>query len=211
MIKINLIAQRKVKRTSKGEKSLALGFLVILLAGALVFLLVHRPLEEEIDRLKSTNAKLTKQNTDKKKQVKGLKDLKAAVEALNDRKAAIDALNGARATPADMLYELSRIMTPGRMPTMTKEMAKRVEQDPHRKLTTEWDPKHVWITSFDEKGGEFKLQGGAQSDGDMTQLAKRMDASVYFENVVPEGGNEKSQGRSGVSYYDFTITGKVVY
>ncbi len=211
MIKINLIAQRKVKRSNKGQQTLMIGFLIIILAGALVFLLVHKPLQGEISRLQSTNSKLKRQNADKKKQVKGLKDLKAAVEALNARKEAIDSLNGARATPADFLYELSKIMTPGRMPTMTRAMAKRVEADPHRKLTTEWDPKHVWIISFEEDRGKFKIKGGAQSDGDTTQLAKRLDASVYFEDVVPEGGNEKGERRSGVSYYNFTITGKVVY
>jgi len=211
MIKINLIAQRKVKRADKGQQTLAIGFLIVLLVGALVFLFVHRPLQDEIERLKSTNAKLIKQNEDKKKQTKGLKDLKAAVAALNKRKAAIDELNSARATPADLLYELSKIMTPGKMPTMTKEMAKRVESDPHRKMTAEWDPKHVWIKKFTEKAGNFSLVGGAQSDGDMTQLAKRLDASVYFDNVVPEGGTEKAERGSGVSYYDFTITGKVVY
>jgi type IV pilus assembly protein PilN len=211
MIKINLLAQRKVKRADKGQQTVALGFLIILLAGALVFLLIHRPLNNEIDRLKSTNKKLAQQNADKKKQLEGLKELEAAVEALNKRKAAIESLNGARATPADLLYELSKVMTPGKSPTMTKEMAKRVEEDPHRKLTAEWDPKHVWITKFEEKGGKFKLNGGAQSDGDMTQLAKRLEASVYFGRVVPEGGKEKEEGASGVTYYDFTITGKVVY
>jgi type IV pilus assembly protein PilN len=90
-------------------------------------------------------------------------------------------------------------------------MAKRVENDPHRKLTAEWDPKHVWVTSFSESDGTFKLVGGAQSDGDMTQLAKRMEASVYFNLVVPEGGKEAHDSASGVTYYDFTITGKVVY
>jgi Tfp pilus assembly protein PilN len=211
MIKINLIAQRKVKRVDKGQQSLLLGFLSVLIIGALVFFFVHKPLAADIENMQRTNKKLKDQNKKDKDKLKGLKHMKAAVEALNKRKTAIDQLNKARAVPADMLHELSRLLTPNRSPTMTKEMAKRVENDPHRKLAPEWDPKHVWINTFAEKEGSFQLQGGAQSDGDVTQLAKRLEASAYFNRVVPEGGVEKEDKASGITYYDFTISGKVVY
>ena len=57
----------------------------------------------------------------------------------------------------------------------------------------------------------FTLEGGAQSDGDVTQLAKRMQASVYFQDVTPRGGERVTDGNGGVTYYKFNITGKVVY
>ena len=125
--------------------------------------------------------------------------------------ASIDQINRARAVPADMLYELSHLLTPNMSPTMTTTMAERVENDPHRELASEWDPKHVWINTFTEKQGTFQLQGGAQSDGDVTQLAKRLEASAYFDMVIPEGGVEKEDKASGITYYQFTISGKVVY
>ena len=212
MIKINLLAQRKgKKRSDKGQQSLLVGFLAILFAGALVFLLVHRPLAEEVDRLASSNGKLSRQNQQKKDQLKGFDQLKAAVEALNARKSAIDTLNNARAVPADMLYELSKLLTPNRMPTMTAAMVARMASDPHRKMAPEWDPTHIWVTSFSEKGSVFLLKGGAQSDGDVTQLAKRLEASVFFDDVVPGTGLEREDKNSGVTYYEFTISGRVVY
>jgi len=78
-------------------------------------------------------------------------------------------------------------------------------------LALDWDPKHVWITSFTETAGAFVLEGGAQSDPDVTQLAKRMQASVYFQEVTPRGGERLIDRDTGVTYYRFTITGKVVY
>ena len=211
MIKINLLEQRKSKRTDKGQQSLMLGMLAIMVAGALVFFLVHRPLTQEVDKLAKTNKKLKQQNKRMKDKLKNFKTLKAAVESLTKRMEAIAMLESARAVPADMLYELSKVLTPNRLPTMTAEMAKRVESDPHRKLAPEWDPKHIWLTSLTEKQGRFKLTGGAQSDGDATQFAKRLEASAYFTHVIPEGGKEQSDSNSGVSYYTFTITGRVVY
>jgi hypothetical protein len=70
----------------------------------------------------------------------------------------------------------------------------------------------VWLTSFTEdKDGKFRLQGVSQSDSDMTQLALRLDASVYFTEVVPVGGAETTNAQTGNSAYEFTITGKVAY
>jgi len=43
----------------------------------------------------------------------------------------------------------------------------------------------------------------------MTQLALRLQASVYFYEVVPVGGNEVEE--DGAVFYKFTITGKVAY
>jgi Tfp pilus assembly protein PilN len=180
-------------------------------AGALVFLLVHRPVSEEVDRLSTSNASLSRDNKTKKDKLANFEDLKKAVEAAKARSQAIQRLASARAVPAHMLRELAAVLTPGQPPTMTKEMAKRVEKDPNREMAADWDPKHVWITKFSEKDGLFKLEGGAQSDGDMTQLAKRMQASVYFQGVVPEKGEDTLDKDSSITYYRFTISGKVVY
>jgi len=148
-------------------------------------------------------------------QVEKQKDIEAVVTAEQEREAAITKLVRAKSVPAHLLQELGDILTPGRMPTMTREMADRTSDgpkgDPNRHFAVDWDPKHVWITSFAEKGGAFTLEGGAQSDGDVTQLAKRLQASVYFLDVTPRGGERTQDQNGNISYYTFTITGKVVY
>jgi type IV pilus assembly protein PilN len=211
MIKINLLAQRKAKRTDKGQQTLALGVLAVLAAVALVFLLVHRPLADEVDRLASGNRNIEKQNKGKKDRLKDFDKVKAEVESLLAKKEAIDVLNSARAVPADMLYELSSLLTPNREPRMTEKMSEQVGNDPHRKWSEQWDPKHLWVTSFGEKGAAFLLKGGAQSDGDVIQLAKRLEVSVFFDDVVPSTGVKREDKNSGITYYEFTISGRVVY
>ena len=211
MIKINLLPQRRSRSVDRGQQSLLVGIFTLVGAGVLVLLLVHRPLQEDVDGLQRTNVRLKADNDRMEKKLKGFDELEAAVQAAKERSQSILTLSRARAVPAHLLWELSQILSSGRTPTMTEEMAERVERDPNRELAPDWDPKHVWVTSFDEKEGTFRLEGGAQSDGDMTQLAKRLQASVYFDDVIPEGGAETADKSSGITYYKFTISGRVVY
>ena len=211
MIRINLAPSKRSRHQDRTQQELMLGFLIILLAGAAVFFFVDRPIREEIDKLDETTQLIRRQNLEKERKLKGFKQLKEAVQAAEKRKAVILKLNNARATPANLLYELAGLLTSKRIPTMTDVMSQEVKDNPNRTISQEWDAKHVWIQSFKEKGGEFTLKGGSQSDSDMTQLALRMQASVYFQDVIPEGGVEVIDKQTGLSYYQFTIKGKVAY
>ncbi len=211
MIKINLLPQRKTRRVDPGEKSLLIGVAVIVGLGFLVYLAVHRPAISAIADMEKTNKKLEVQNKRAEAKLKDYPKIKAAVDALDQRKVAIEQLNGARVTPANLLFEMSKIMTSGKQPTMTSTMAERVLNDPNRRYSPEWDPKNVWLISFSEKRGRFKLVGGARADGDYTELAQRLQASAYFDAVNPKEAKEANNKGGGISFYQFTITGKVVY
>ena len=213
MIKINLLPQRKAQRnTDKRQQSLLIGVGALAAAAAAVYLLVHMPLTEDVENLASNNSQLSRDNKSKKNQLVDFEDLKKAVESAKLRSEAILRLADARAVPAFMLQELARVMTAGKSPTMSREMAKRVDKDDsNRGFDEDWDPKHVWITRFQETQGTFTLLGGAQSDADMTQLAKRMQASVYFADIVPDWGDDTYNAAGGIVYYRFSITGKVRY
>jgi len=209
MIRINLLQQRKARKSAPGQQSLLAGVGVGGAIAAAVFFFVHSPLVDEVETLTNKNSKLQKENQEIKSRTVDYNDLQAAVTAAEQQKKAIDELNSARAVPAWLLHEMAVIFTPEGRPTMSDSMAKRVRDDPNRSWAEGWDPKKVWITSFSESNGFFRLEGAAQSDSDMTQLALRLQASAYFDRVVPEGGS--SGGRGAVSVYQFTISGKVRY
>lgn len=216
MIKINLLPQRKPKRASEpGQRQVVIGIGALVAAAAVTFVAVHMPLSGEVAALEASNEDLGQDIAAKRAKLKDADNLKKVVAAAEERAAAIETLIKAKAVPAYMLQELSDILTPGRLPTMTKAMAMRISEgpqgDPNRRFALDWDPKKVWITSFTEKEGAFTLEGGAQGDPDVTQLAKRMQASVYFQGVTPRGGERVSDRDTNVTYYKFTITGKVVY
>ena len=212
MIKINLLPQRKPKRQSDpGQRDLMLGLLLIILAGGAVFFFLQKPKMDELKKQQASNKQYEAELAKRKDKIKDLPKLEKAVEAIQSRGESIEKLVGARAVPAHMLHELGEIMTPGRLPTMTKEMAEKVKKDLSYQFREDWDPKHIWITELTESKGGFTLSGGAESDADVAQLQKRLQASAYFQDVTPFGGSKTTDEDSGVTYYAFTIKGKVVY
>jgi type IV pilus assembly protein PilN len=210
MIRINLLQERKAKRGDRGQKQLLTGALILGVAAVTVFFFVHVPLAEEVeaerannDRLKASIKKLTEETKD-------FDIINQQFQAANAQKEAIKRLNDARAVPAWLLHELSNILTKDHKPTMTRDMEERVKSDHNRQWTQSWDPKRIWMESLEEKDGKFALKGGAQSDTDITQLALRMQASVFFKDVFMEKG-ETTDDKSKVTFYTFTISGRVVY
>lgn len=211
MIRINLLQERKARRADKGAEIVLFLCLVLVAGGAGLYFGVHAPLVAEVTRIR---AMVTKKQQAIKRLTEGTKDFDAVSAKLAEVKAqgeAVRRLADARAVPAWLLRELSEILTKDRMPTMTKEVAERVRSDPNRQWAPGWDPRRVWIESFAEKGGRFNLRGGAESDADATQLALRLQSSAFFSEVTPEGGQTVDDVRSSVSFYRFSITGRVAY
>lgn len=222
MIKINLLPQQKRKGGKKRSSAPVAGMMGVYAGlaslaglGVLVWALVHRPLQSKLKTMTANYAEQKRNNDAKEKSIADYKVLKATVDAAQERMAAIGVLLSMRSVPAHLIHELGEILTPGRLPTMSAAMAEKTSDgpkgDPNKRFLLDWDPKHVWITKFTEKDGEFTLLGGAQSDSDVGQLTKRMSASVFFTEVSPKGGQRAAGRDGGISYYEFTITGKVVY
>jgi Tfp pilus assembly protein PilN len=220
MIRINLLGQRTKARRGfggggggegGGEKNVAIGGAVIAAAAALTFLIVHRPLASQLSDLTAENAKLDKQKKKLEADTKDLKVLRAEKEADEDRWDSITKLDSARAVPAWMLWELSNLLTRGRQPQLTDATKEELKTNPGRQWQEGWDAKHVWLIEFSETGGAFTLEGGAQSDSDATQFALRMQSSMFFVKINPKGGSEVIDKDTGLSYYRFTVTGRVRY
>lgn len=218
MIKINLLPQRRVRRTAVPEESarpLLIGIAALVAAGAAVAVLVDRPQRARLAELREASAQLQADIAAKKRQLVGHDELKKAAQEADERYKSIQRLMGAKIGPAHVLHELGRILATAEYPTMTEDMIQRIgngpDSDPNKRFQLDWDPSHVWLSAFTDTSGDFKLEGGAATESDITQLAKRLAASVYFADVIPAGGERVADPQTGASYYKFTITGKVVY
>ena len=213
MIRINLLAERKARRTtsSSGEQSAMIGLVAILAAAGLVYLLVHRPKANAIEDKKKTNQTLTETNKAIKKKTADFDQRKAELEAAQRQQAAIEELEQSRVTPAWMLKELSTILTRGREPSITPGMQQLLEDNDNLQWQKAWDPKHLWIDEVGVKGGRLTIVGGAQNNNDVVQFAHRLQASMFFLGVQPQGAVQISARNSGISYYQFTINSGVRY
>jgi len=218
MIKINLLPQKRPKKRVASEgatQPMLFGVVALAVAGIAVAMLVDRPRRARLSELTEANQQLQNEIQSKNKQLVGYAELKKAADEADERYRSIQRLLSAKVVPAHVLHELGEILTANKYPTMTEDMAKRTgngpESDPNKRFQADWDASHVWLTGFTDTGGDFKLEGGAQSESDVTQLAKRLGASAYFLDVTPAGGERVAEAGTGTNYYRFTITGKVVY
>ncbi len=220
MIKINLLPQRRAKRAAArepGSKDIVIGLAALAGLAAVVFLAVDQPKRSKLSDLREANHNLDVEIANKNKQLAGYDALKKAADDAEERTKSIARLMAAKVVPAHVLHELSKLMRPNELPTMTEAMAKKTgngpESDPNKRFDLAWDPTHVWITAFvdNSKDGSFKLEGNAQAQVDIVQLSKRLQASVYFDRVSQQTEERVSDKTSGITYYKFVITGKVAY
>jgi Tfp pilus assembly protein PilN len=222
MIKINLLPQKRAKRgigissASEGSnRDFVIGLAALAGAAAVVFLAFDMPKRSHLSDVKKSNNDLQTEINNKNKELEGYAELKKSTDEADERAKSITRLIGAKIIPANILHELGEILTQGHNPTMTEDMARKVgngpDSDPNRRYDLMWDPSHVWLLSFVDNNGDFTLEGGAQAEADVTQLAKRLQASVYFVGVAPSREERVADRDTGISYYHFTITGKVAY
>lgn len=217
MIKVNLLPQRKAKRSTAADpssKQAYVGIGVLAAAAAGVFFGLDMPRRNKLSDLREANAQLQQQINEKNKQLQGYEEMKKAEQEANRRAESINRLLSTKVVPAHILHELGRVLS-REGPTMTEAMAKAAgtgpDSNPNRQFQADWDANHVWVSSFVDTNGTFKLDGGAQSESDVTQLSKRLAASVYFLEVTPAGGERVLDKETQLSYYRFTITGKLAY
>jgi Tfp pilus assembly protein PilN len=220
MIKINLLPQKRAKRVAvrePGSKDIVIGAAALAGAAALVFVLVDRPRRSKLSDLREANEALATEIAAKNEQLKGYAEMKKAADQADERAKAINRLMSAKVVPANVLHELGEIVTPGHLPTMTEETARKTgngpQSDPNRRFDLAWDPTKIWITSFTDnaKDGSFKLEGNAQAQTDIVQLSKRMQASAYFQDASQVLEERQTDRETGITFYHFVITGKVAY
>ncbi len=222
MIKINLLPQKRAKRAvaaaarEPGAKDILFGVAGLAVVGIAVFALADAPRRSRLASLRESNEQLQQEINAKNQALKGFGELKKAADEADQRAKAINRLNQAKVVPANVLQELSQILS-NVGPTMTEEMAKKTgtgaESDPNKRFDLAWDPTHVWLTSFTDnaKDGRFRLEGGAQAQIDIIQLSKRMQASAYFDDVSQQSEERATDRERGITFYKFVITGKVAY
>lgn len=214
MIRINLLPRKKRKRKAapiEGEQTVAIGLGIAMAFCACLYFFVHVPQQDELETKNQSASKMRRDNNAITEKTKDFDSLKASFESKKKQDASIKVLNDARATPANFLFELASILKKDGGPSMTEEMVEKVKLNENLLWQKNWDPSNVWIETLKEAKGKFTLVGAAQSDGDATQLAHRLSASMYFDDVQPEGSAKKAVKAGGTTVYRFTITGKVRY
>jgi type IV pilus assembly protein PilN len=216
MIRVNLLP-RKVQAKREGSKA----WVVVLVAAAILEIvgiaIVHGGKKRELDAQLDENRQLEADIADKKSKVANHENVKRQLAEFQAREDAIAKLQAGRTGPTAVLLELSRILTPGKLPTMDKELVDKLKvENPGMLPNEKWDPHRLWLGSFKELDRTIEIGGVGSSNGDVAEFLRRMTVSRFFTDVMLVKTEEQASQKVmavGTQYttISFMIKGKVRY
>lgn len=213
MIRINLLPQkrRRVEVSGGGESwvLVAVGLLVLEL-GALFF--YHTTLEDELAEENRQNGAIQAKIDASKKAVENHQNVIDELDRMRAREDAITQLQSARTGPTAVLLETARILTPGRGPSIDPEKLAQIRRDkPLAAFNPTWDTRRLWITEFVEQDRRLNIRGIARDAEDVSEFAKRMMLSDYFDKVTLLPASRGKDGETGLEIVKFALQAEVNY
>jgi type IV pilus assembly protein PilN len=219
MIRVNLLPNASDRRGGgEGSQSwIALVLLAVVLE-IIALSLFHGTKENELSKLKAEVARYDSQINDIKALVKDQDQVKSRLSELRAREDAIAKLQSGRSGPTEVLVELSRLLTPGKGPTLApqKEAADagnqtEAEQQVSMNYNANWDARRIWLSKYGEAERAVRLEGLARDGGDVFELSQRLKLSRYFEAVELLPGKQRDAEETKLDMVKFALQVKVKY
>jgi type IV pilus assembly protein PilN len=213
LIRVNLLPQkRRAEVRPEGRQLWLVAVMVAFLAQVAALFVYHGFKTEELADQKRKNAELESQIDQSKKAVANHPEVKKKLEDLRAREAAIAKLQSARSGPTAVLLELVHIVTPGRGPSVAPDKISQLRREnPLAVFNPNWDPRRLEIVSFVEQARKVKLDGVALDGEDVSELARRMNLSDYFSNVVLLPGKQEKTKDTDIPVVRFSLEAQVKY
>ena len=213
MIRVNLLPQKRRSEARPEARQLWLvAVMVAFLAEVAGLFVFHGFKNEELADQRRKNAELEAQIEQSKKTVANHPDVKKKLEELRARETAIGKLQSARSGPTAVLLELVRIVTPGRGPSVAPDRLSQLRREnPLAVYNANWDPRRLEITTFAESARRVRLEGVALDGEDVSELARRLNLSDYFSNVVLLPGKQEKGKDTAANVVRFSLEAQVKY
>lgn len=213
MMHINLIRARKGPRLAASDRPLVAMAAVVVMAVAGMFLLTAST-TSEADRLVRANNSLKDGIERLKTELGDYDKVKAQRQELLKQQKAIEVLKSGRTGPVYIMRELSEILTPHKGPTFDRPTyEEHLRRDPNVGFNAGWDPRRLWLDSFDETQRKVRIQGAARTNEDVAEFLKRLQLSVFFTEVTPESTTQVGDNgvAGGAKRVTFRVSARVVY
>jgi type IV pilus assembly protein PilN len=212
LIRVNLLPQkRRAEVRPEGRQLWLVAVMVAFLAEVAVLFVFHGFKAEELADQQRKNKEIESQIDQSKKAVANHPDVKKKLEDLRARETAIGKLQAARTGPTAVLLELVHIVTPGRGPSVAPDKLSQLRREnPLAVFNANWDPRRLEIVSFVEQARRVRLEGVALDGEDVSELARRMNVSDYFSNVVLLPGKQE-KNKQNLPVVRFSLEAQVKY
>jgi len=213
LIRINLLPQkREVRRGPEVDQRWLLVVLGVVVAEIVVIFLVHQVKRDELTKQVRKNEEVSREIEQIKKTVANHAEVKAQLETLRAREEAITKLQQARSGPTAVMLEVSRVLTNGHGPTVDSDVLAQLRRDnPTAVYNPGWDPKRLWLTSFQENDRVVKIEGLSRDADDVSELARRLSLSTYFADVKLLPAIRKIDSESKLEVIGFQMQAKARY
>jgi type IV pilus assembly protein PilN len=216
VIRVNLLPQKKEGRRAGGGDGGSQAWLAVL-AGVLVleivaFIVFHKGKQDELDALNKKNDQVQSSITDIQKQIANHNDIKSQLKELRDREDAIAKLQSARSGPTAAMLELSRILTAGRGPTTDRDKMEQLKRDdPGAVPNPNWDPRRLWLMTYQDADRTVKLSGLARDGEDVSEFLRRLTLSDYFYELKLLPASKQVDSVTHLELVKFELSAKVRY
>jgi type IV pilus assembly protein PilN len=110
--------------------------------------------------------------------------------------------------------ELSQILSPppGGGPTIDPEALEEMRRDnPLAGFNRSWDPRRLWLKSFEETDGNCKITGLGRTNEDVAEMLRRLALSELFTGVTLTKTQSTTVAGLGLSLISFELTCQVSY
>ena len=183
MIRVNLLPRRREVKREGGR-----AWIGVLIAAALLeivaIVVIHAGKKKELDEQLEANKAIEASIADKKTKVANHEAVKKQLAEYQAREDAIAKLQAGRTGPTAMMLELSRVLTPRKMPTMDADVLEKLRREnPGAVPSEKWDPHRLWLTSFKELDRNVTMTGVGKTNDDVAEFLRRVTISKYFTDV----------------------------
>lgn len=213
MIRINLLPRkRRAEPQVTGGQSWAVVLMVVIVAQVVGLFALHSYRDKVLKAQERKNLELQAQIDQSRRAVASHTEVKQKLAELRAKEDAISALQSARTGPTAVLIELARILSQERGPTIDPQRLDELKRDnPLALFSPNWDPRRLWLTRYVEQQRQVRMTGFARDGEDVSEFAKRLGLSTYFENVQLMPGRRAVSTKSNLELVEFELQAKARY
>ena len=213
MIRVNLLPTKKPRSAGGDEGKLwIVAFLATLLVEGGALAVVHLQRTAALGVIQRRNADARGRIDVIKHEVADHDEIRRELEDIHARDEVITKLQSSRTGPVFAMMELSRILSPGQMPSTDPDRLAQIQRDnPMQAPNLRWDSRRLWITEFKEEDREVTLKGAARGHDDVAEFLKRLILSDYFTEEQLRSTETADDRETGLTHIVFEIRCHVRY
>jgi type IV pilus assembly protein PilN len=214
MVRINLLPDKRQAARAKGAaeptQTWLVGVAAAFVATVIACLFIQKWKTDELSAILAENTRIQGQIDAIKHEIADHPQIKERLKELRDREEAIQKLQSARTGPTSTLLELAHLLTPGRAPTTDRDKLEQLKRDnPSEVYNPNWDPRRLWLTSYQESDRVVHMVGLARDGEDVSEFERRLKLSDFFEQVKLLPGQKVVEHDQEL--FHFELSAKVRY